>query len=75
LANFSNHAAAAPVLTRAVERGVRWLMERVAAGRIGEASPIGFYFAKLWYFEKLYPMIFATPALRRAAGGGKEQAR
>jgi hypothetical protein len=24
------------------------------------ASPIGFYFAKLWYFEKLYPLIFFT---------------
>jgi len=28
-------------------------------------SPIGFYFAKLWYYEKLYPMIFATGALER----------
>jgi squalene-hopene/tetraprenyl-beta-curcumene cyclase len=58
-----------------VARGTRWLVERVAAGKIGEASPIGFYFAKLWYFEKLYPLIFATAALRRAAVGGNEQAR
>ena len=30
-------------------------------------SPIGFYFAKLWYFEKLYPKIFALQALRSQA--------
>jgi squalene-hopene/tetraprenyl-beta-curcumene cyclase len=32
-----------------------------------EPSPIGFYFAKLWYFERLYPLIFTVAALRRAA--------
>jgi hypothetical protein len=25
--------------------------------------PIGFYFAKLWYHERLYPLIFTTAAL------------
>ena len=25
--------------------------------------PIGFYFAKLWYHERLYPLIFTTTAL------------
>jgi len=28
--------------------------------------PIGFYFARLWYFERLYSMIFMTSALDRA---------
>lgn len=50
----------------AVERGVRWLIEAVESGRFCEASPIGFYFAKLWYFEKLYPIIFTVAALGRA---------
>jgi len=50
----------------AVERGARWLMEKLAAGEIDETTPIGFYFAKLWYFEQLYPLIFATAALRNA---------
>jgi squalene-hopene/tetraprenyl-beta-curcumene cyclase len=27
------------------------------------AAPIGLYFARLWYYEKLYPLIFATSAL------------
>jgi len=50
----------------ALERGLRWLVERVEDGGFVEASPIGFYFAKLWYFEQLYPVIFITGALGRA---------
>ena len=29
------------------------------------ASPIGLYFARLWYYEKLYPLIFSLSALRK----------
>lgn len=50
----------------ALERGIRWLVERVEDGGFVDASPIGFYFAKLWYFEQLYPVIFITGALGRA---------
>jgi squalene-hopene/tetraprenyl-beta-curcumene cyclase len=50
----------------ATERGVAWLVGAVESGRFREASPIGFYFAKLWYFEKLYPLIFTVAALGRA---------
>ncbi|QJW98982.1 Terpene biosynthesis [Frigoriglobus tundricola] len=50
----------------AVQRGVTWLVEAVESGRFRDASPIGFYFAKLWYFEKLYPLIFTVAALGRA---------
>ncbi|MDA0587538.1 MAG: squalene--hopene cyclase [Planctomycetota bacterium] len=46
--------------------GIRWLISRVEDGSVSEPSPIGFYFARLWYFEKLYPLIFAASALRRA---------
>jgi squalene-hopene/tetraprenyl-beta-curcumene cyclase len=46
--------------------GIRWLVERVEDGSFLNASPIGFYFAKLWYFEKLYPLIFTAGALGRA---------
>lgn len=51
----------------AISRGIAWLIEAVESGRFREASPIGFYFAKLWYFEKLYPLIFTVAALGRAA--------
>jgi len=48
------------------QRGLQWLCDRVEAASFRETTPIGFYFAKLWYFEKLYPVIFLTAALRRA---------
>ena len=51
---------------QALERGIRWLVERVEDGGFVNTSPIGFYFAKLWYFEQLYPVIFITGALGRA---------
>jgi squalene-hopene/tetraprenyl-beta-curcumene cyclase len=51
----------------AVERGLLWLIEAVESGRFREPSPIGFYFAKLWYYEKLYPLIFTIAALGRAS--------
>ncbi|HSU66399.1 MAG TPA: prenyltransferase/squalene oxidase repeat-containing protein, partial [Tepidisphaeraceae bacterium] len=50
----------------AVERGLAWLTDAVESGRFREPSPIGFYFAKLWYFEKLYPLIFTVAALNAA---------
>jgi squalene-hopene/tetraprenyl-beta-curcumene cyclase len=53
-------------LSVAARRGLNWILDRFDQGKLMEPSPIGFYFAKLWYFEKLYPMIFATAALRRA---------
>jgi squalene-hopene/tetraprenyl-beta-curcumene cyclase len=50
----------------AVNKGLTWLVEQVEAGHLHKPTPIGFYFAKLWYFEKLYPMIFAVAALGKA---------
>jgi squalene-hopene/tetraprenyl-beta-curcumene cyclase len=57
---------AGPDAEGAVNRGLTWLVERVEAGGLYDPAPIGFYFAKLWYFEKLYPIIFAVAALGRA---------
>jgi squalene-hopene/tetraprenyl-beta-curcumene cyclase len=50
-----------------LERGTRWLVSAVESGAWREPSPIGFYFAKLWYFERLYPLIFSVGALRAGA--------
>ena len=50
----------------AYDRGLNWLLEAVESDRFLQASPIGFYFAKLWYYEDLYPIIFTASALRRA---------
>ena len=48
-----------------VERGVAWLVGRVESRTWREPAPIGFYFAKLWYHERLYPLIWTVGALGR----------
>ena len=55
-----------PESQAAAQLGVDWLIQAVKSGCVDESWPIGFYFAKLWYFEKMYPLIFATSALGRA---------
>ncbi len=42
------------------EMGMQWLKTHDNL----KASPIGLYFAKLWYSEKLYPLIFSVAALK-----------
>ena len=45
-------------------RGFDWLkQEHITKGLY--ASPIGLYFATLWYDEKMYPLIYYIEALRR----------
>lgn len=51
----------------AVNRGAHWLTARVQDGDWLKSSPIGFYFAKLWYYERLYPMIWTVGALGKIA--------
>jgi squalene-hopene/tetraprenyl-beta-curcumene cyclase len=50
----------------AIEKGVCWLTEAILEQQHLDPSPIGFYFAKLWYHERLYPQIFAVQALALA---------
>ena len=50
-----------------LERGVAWLVGAVESDTHLDATPIGFYFAKLWYYEKLYPLLFTVAALGRVA--------
>lgn len=49
----------------AAEAGALWLARRTEGGTRFAAAPIGLYFARLWYSEKLYPLIFTVGALRR----------
>ncbi len=51
-------------LKAALDQGVAWLLEGIEREEQHETWPIGFYFAKLWYYEALYPPVFATSALR-----------
>jgi squalene-hopene/tetraprenyl-beta-curcumene cyclase len=81
LANLMSAIDAAPAaptaiveperLRPAVAAAANWLIARTRGGRDFPAAPIGLYFAKLWYFERLYPPIFTVSALagaRRALG-------
>jgi squalene-hopene/tetraprenyl-beta-curcumene cyclase len=65
-------AAAPPVdeARAAAERGLGWLVERAGGDDMPEAAPIGFYFASLWYFERLYPLVFTVAAMERASAAG-----
>ncbi len=47
----------------AIGRGANWLIGQTERGASTPASPIGLYFAQLWYFEELYPLVFACAAL------------
>jgi squalene-hopene/tetraprenyl-beta-curcumene cyclase len=47
-------------------QGIKWLTDTVEANRHQNAAPIGFYFARLWYYEKLYPLVTAVAALGQA---------
>jgi squalene-hopene/tetraprenyl-beta-curcumene cyclase len=49
----------------AIRRGVAWLVESTDHGRRFPATPIGLYFAKLWYSEDMYPVVFTVAALER----------
>ena len=52
-------------VSAAVIRGCRWLA--ASAGSRREPAPIGLYFARLWYSERLYPLVSAVEAFGRAA--------
>jgi squalene-hopene/tetraprenyl-beta-curcumene cyclase len=60
LAGLEPREAFAPYL----ERGAEFLIERTRAGTVFPARPMGFYFATLWYSERLYPMVWTVSALQ-----------
>lgn len=55
-----------PPAREAAARGLAWLCFSIENGKALESAPIGLYFAKLWYYERLYPLIFSVSALGRA---------
>ncbi len=52
-------------LNDVLNRGMVWLAKHTKHAEEFEPAPIGFYFAKLWYYEKLYPVIFTLSALEK----------
>ena len=45
---------------------IKYLITATAHGTHFPAAPIGLYFARLWYHEQLYPVIWTLGALRSA---------
>jgi len=52
--------------TGAIGCGLSWLEAATRNGLDFPSSPIGLYFARLWYAEELYPIIFTAGALEGA---------
>lgn len=50
----------------AIIRGVDYLAQAIESAEHHEPWPIGFYFAKLWYHERLYPVVLPMAALGAA---------
>jgi squalene-hopene/tetraprenyl-beta-curcumene cyclase len=71
VASIEHVSASSPLHRSSIERGTRWLVERVETDAWREPSPIGFYFARLWYFERLYPLIFTVGALNRVVAAAR----
>ena len=52
-----------PKVMQAIIAGSDWVIEATRRGSDARPAPIGLYFARLWYFEELYPFIFAIEGL------------
>jgi len=64
LARFSKQTAES---ADSIRHATDWLLRRVEDDTWTQPAPIGFYFAKLWYYERLYPIIFTVAALEAVA--------
>ncbi|HEX4412337.1 MAG TPA: prenyltransferase/squalene oxidase repeat-containing protein [Lacipirellulaceae bacterium] len=59
-------AARTPAFERAVSRGSAWLANAIEQDRHRRPAIIGFYFPQIWYYDRLYPLVFAAEALSQA---------
>lgn len=48
---------------KACAAGVDWLQHATHAFSMFKPSPLGLYFARLWYSEQLYPLLFTMDAI------------
>jgi squalene-hopene/tetraprenyl-beta-curcumene cyclase len=70
---FSSSGTQSVPYAAAIHRGTKWLIERTAEGTRIDAAPIGLYFARLWYFEELYPLIFSVGAMAKTGAFGIDE--
>jgi squalene-hopene/tetraprenyl-beta-curcumene cyclase len=57
----------AQTIGEAAARAIQWLADAVEANRHTESAPLGRYFGKVWYYERLYPLVWTVAALGPAA--------
>ncbi|HUF64254.1 MAG TPA: prenyltransferase/squalene oxidase repeat-containing protein [Verrucomicrobiales bacterium] len=62
LARAEDRTSSSPP-SHVLTRGAAYLTGATQEGATFPAAPVGFYFAKLWYFEKLYPLVWTMGAL------------
>jgi squalene-hopene/tetraprenyl-beta-curcumene cyclase len=53
-------------ISKPIERATTWLIDATQCGTQFPGAPIGLYFARLWYHEQLYPVIWTLGALKAA---------
>jgi squalene-hopene/tetraprenyl-beta-curcumene cyclase len=59
-------AESSQATARAVANGLEWLTRAVEQDAQRHGAVVGFYFNRLWYHERLYPLVFADGALSKA---------
>ncbi|MDR3182940.1 MAG: squalene--hopene cyclase [Planctomycetaceae bacterium] len=57
--------AESPETAAALQKGLEYLLDKIEKDKHTQPAPIGLYFSTLWYYEKLYPLIFSAAALKR----------
>ena len=49
-----------------LDAGLQWLVRAVEESRHRQTATIGLHLARLWYHEKVYPLVFTVSALGQA---------
>jgi squalene-hopene/tetraprenyl-beta-curcumene cyclase len=59
-------AGASQPVAKAVSAGLTWVVNAIEQDAHRRPTAIGFYPSRIWYHERLYPLVFAEAALSRA---------
>jgi squalene-hopene/tetraprenyl-beta-curcumene cyclase len=59
-------ANTSPDVGKALSAGLTWLVNAIEQDSHRRPAIIGFYPSKIWYHERLYPLVFAAGALAHA---------
>jgi hypothetical protein len=71
----SSSRSSTPVSCAARGAGWTWNRRGRCEKELIEPTPIGLYFARLWYFERLYPLIFAVGGLASAFAASRDKSK